>query len=107
MPGRLLDRGAAAKVEVPAGKRGGATGGSRALEYQDACAGGGRADCCAATRATETDHEHHDDTSSALKVAGIPDIPVLNCAAPRHRKREVPPARLGAPPPRRRCGSPL
>ena len=60
MPGRLLDGGAATKVEVPAGKRGRATGRSRALEHQYPCAGGSRADRRAAAPDAEADHHDVD-----------------------------------------------
>src|SRR6201997_3155706 len=60
MPGGLLDRGAAAEVEVPSGERSGATGGGGALQHQDPCAGGGRAHGRAATPDTEADYHDVD-----------------------------------------------
>ena len=56
MPGRLLDRGAAAEVKVAAGKGSGAAGRGRALQHQYPCSGGGRGDRGATAADAEADH---------------------------------------------------
>ena len=58
VPGRLLHRGAAAQVEVPAGQAGGAAGHGRPLQQQHPGAGPGRLQGRAAARDAEADDRH-------------------------------------------------
>ena len=70
MAGRLLHRGAAAEVEMPAGHRCGSAGRRRSLQHQHPGSRRRSADRRAPAGDAEADHHHIDIVGPFLDVAG-------------------------------------